>query len=50
VQQLGHLPEPGETLQVQGFEARVTSTDGRRIEQLRFTRLPSPSEENAGES
>ncbi len=50
VQQLGHLPEPGETLQVQGFEARVTSTDGRRIEQLRFTRLPLPSEENAGEA
>ncbi len=39
VQQLGHLPDPGETLQVEGFEAEVTSTDGRRIEQLRFTKL-----------
>lgn len=40
VQQLGHLPDPGETIEVEGFEASVTSTDGRRIEQLRFVRLP----------
>ena len=44
VQQLGHLPDPGETVEVFGFEAEVTSTDGRRIEQLRFTKLPEPSE------
>ena len=43
VQQLGHLPDPGETVEVLGFEAEVTSTDGRRIEQLRFTKLPEPS-------
>lgn len=42
VQQLGHLPDPGETVEVQGYEAEVTSTDGRRIEQLRFTKLPEP--------
>ena len=40
VQQLGHLPDPGETVEVLGYEAEVTSTDGRRIEQLRFTKLP----------
>ena len=40
VQQLGHLPDPGETIEVEGFEASVTSTDGRRIEQLRFVKLP----------
>jgi CBS domain containing-hemolysin-like protein len=46
VQQLGHLPDPGETLEVEGFEASVTSTDGRRIEQLRFVKLPDFAEEN----
>lgn len=45
VQKLGHLPDPGETVQVEGFEAEVTSTDGRRIEQLRFTKLPEPAPE-----
>ena len=40
VQQLGHLPDPGETIEVEGFEAKVTSTDGRKIEQLRFSRIP----------
>ena len=51
VQQLGHLPDPGETLEVEGFEARVTSTDGRRIEQLRFVRLAAevPEKEEATE-
>ena len=45
VQQLGHLPDPGETIEVEGYEAKVTSTDGRRIEQLRFVKLPEgPSE------
>lgn len=45
VQQLGHLPEPGEAVEVEGFEATVTSTDGRRIEQLRFVKLPEPEPE-----
>jgi CBS domain containing-hemolysin-like protein len=39
VQQLGHLPDPGETIEVEGYEASVTSTDGRRIEQLRFVKI-----------
>nr|XP_061811993.1 UPF0053 protein YugS-like [Nerophis lumbriciformis] len=46
VQQLGHLPDPGETVEVEGFEASVTSTDGRRIEQLRFVKLPEEFEES----
>ena len=45
VQQLGHLPDPGETIEVEGFEASVTSTDGRRIEQLRFVKLPEEVQE-----
>lgn len=46
VQQLGHLPDPGETIEVEGFEASVTSTDGRRIEQLRFVKLPEAPPES----
>jgi CBS domain containing-hemolysin-like protein len=35
-QLLGHLPEPGETVDVEGYEARVTSSDGRRVGQVHF--------------
>ena len=45
MQQLGHLPDPGEKIEVEGFEASVTSTDGRRIEQLRFVKLPEEIQE-----
>ncbi len=38
-QQLGRFPEPGETLEVLGYEARVTSTDGRRVGQVQFRKL-----------
>ena len=42
VQQLGHLPEAGEKVEVEGFEATVTRADDRRIEELNFVRLPEP--------
>lgn len=38
-QQLGRFPEVGETLEILGYEARVTSTDGRRVGQVHFRRL-----------
>jgi CBS domain containing-hemolysin-like protein len=38
-QQLERFPEVGETLEVLGYEARVTSTDGRRVGQIHFRRL-----------
>ncbi|MFT4176693.1 MAG: hemolysin family protein [Luteolibacter sp.] len=38
-QQLGRFPEAGETLEVLGYEAKVTSTDGRRVGQVHFRRL-----------
>jgi len=38
-QQLGHLPEPGEGVQIEGYEAKVTSTDGRRVGQVHFQKL-----------
>jgi CBS domain containing-hemolysin-like protein len=44
-QQLGRFPEVGETVEVLGYEAKVTSTDGRRVGQIHFTRLPEPSDE-----
>lgn len=38
-QQLGRFPEVGETIEVLGYEARVTSTDGRRVGQVHFRKL-----------
>ena len=38
-QQLERLPEPGETVRIQGYEAKVTSTDGRRVGQVHLRRL-----------
>ncbi len=48
-QQLGRFPETGETLEILSYEARVTSTDGRRVGQIHFRKLvpadPATSEE-----
>ena len=38
-QQLERLPEPGETVRIEGYEAKVTSTDGRRVGQVHLRRL-----------
>lgn len=46
-QQLGRFPEPGETLEIFGYEARVTSVDGRRVGQVHLRRLEGASEEEA---
>jgi CBS domain containing-hemolysin-like protein len=35
-QQLGRFPEVGETIDILSYEARVTSTDGRRVGQIHF--------------
>ncbi len=40
-QQLERFPEVGETLEVLGYEARVNSTDGRRVGQIQFRKLVS---------
>jgi CBS domain containing-hemolysin-like protein len=48
-QQLGRFPEVGETVEILGYEARVTSTDGRRVGQIHFRKLQKPEdEEEAG--
>jgi len=38
-QQLGRFPEVGEAIEINGWEAKVTSTDGRRVGQIHFRRL-----------
>jgi len=38
-QQLERFPEVGETLEILGYEAKVTSTDGRRVGQIHFRKL-----------
>jgi len=40
-QQLGRFPEVGEAITIRGHEAKVTSTDGRRVGQIHFRRLIS---------
>lgn len=37
--ELGRIPEPGETLEVIGYQAKVTNTDGRRVGQVHFRKL-----------
>lgn len=50
-QQLERFPEIGETLEILGYEARVTSTDGRRVGQVHFQKLtPKEDEEESEEA
>ena len=41
-QQLGRFPEVGETIIIRSHEAKVTSTDDRRVGQIHFRRLVKP--------
>ena len=41
-QQLGRFPLVGESLTILGYEARVTSTDGRSVGQIHFRKLAPP--------
>lgn len=43
-QQLERFPEVGETLNILGYEAKVTSTDGRRVGQIHFRKLEDEAE------
>ncbi|GAA5481701.1 hemolysin family protein [Haloferula sargassicola] len=47
-QQLGRFPEVGETMEIEGWEAKVTSTDGRRVGQIHFRKLAPVVEEETG--
>ncbi|EWH08188.1 magnesium and cobalt efflux protein CorC [Catenovulum agarivorans DS-2] len=44
IQAFGHLPTKGESVEVNGFNFKVVSCDGRRINQLQMT-IPRDSEE-----
>jgi CBS domain containing-hemolysin-like protein len=48
-QQLGRFPLVGETQEILGYEARVTSTDGRRVGQIHFRKLVEESAEEDGD-
>jgi len=43
-QQLGRFPEVGESVEILGYEARVTSADGRRVGQIHFRKLATGTE------
>jgi putative hemolysin len=49
---LGHLPAVGETVQLDGVQLTVLALDGRRIERLRVSLVPTaePSEEDEGQT
>lgn len=49
-QQLGRFPQAGESIEVLGYEAKVMSTDGRRVGQIHFQKLPEPAEVAAAEA
>ena len=38
-QRIGHVPRSGESLEIDGYLATVTKTDGRRVVQIHFKRL-----------
>lgn len=44
-QQLERFPEVGETMEILGYEAKVTSTDGRRVGLVHFRKLMPVEEE-----
>jgi CBS domain containing-hemolysin-like protein len=48
-QQLGRFPEVGEMVEIHGWEAKVTSTDGRRVGQVHFRRLEPASASDEAE-
>ncbi len=47
-QQLARFPEVGEAITIRGWEAKVTSTDGRRVGQIHFRRQPGSAEDGTG--
>jgi len=49
-QQLGRFPETGESITILGYEAKVTSTDGRRVGQVHFRKILEASETAAEEA
>jgi len=42
--ELGYIPETEDSLEVEGYEAMVTGTDGRRVQQVHFRKLETDSQ------
>lgn len=49
-QQLGRFPKVGESMEILGWEAKVTSTDGRRVGQVHFRKLAPVTDESEEDS
>ena len=47
IQKLGHVPEEGESVEIDGYHATITRADGRRILQVHCRKLPEPDGECA---
>jgi len=48
---IGHLPRNGEQVRIDGYMVTVTKSNGRRVDQLNFKKVPeaTPAEKAAGE-
>jgi putative hemolysin len=46
---LGHIPKEGETVTGDGFSMRVSEVKGRKIEEVVFTRVPTPASQESDE-
>jgi CBS domain containing-hemolysin-like protein len=49
-QLLGHLPKQGEQVRIEDYLVTVTQTDGRRVGQLHFKKVPAAGEQSAEKS
>lgn len=47
ISQLGRIPEPGETTEVEGYEAKIVSADERTVQQIHFTQIEEEESELA---
>lgn len=50
IQKLGHVPREGEAVEIGGYHATITRTDGRRILQVHCRKLPEQEDEPAGDA
>lgn len=42
IEQLGHIPKIGETLEASGYRFEIADMDGRRVDRIIVSRLPNP--------
>jgi putative hemolysin len=49
-EQLGRIPNPGDSVRIGDYEIKVLSTEGARLKQLSIMRLPEPPTAKPGEN